>query len=429
MQYCGKVPSSMNAVVRQLSHASARLLLSTLILISLPCAADERSEWREKMQSILPRGYMCHFAPNGIKVDGNLDDPAWALATWTTDFGDIVGPSKPTPRFRTRAKMLWDDNYLYVAAELEEPHVWATLTNHDSVIFRDPDFEVFIDPKGSTHNYYEFEINALNTGWDLRLDEPYLDHGRPHNEWDIPGLKTAVHVRGTLNNPSDKDKGWAVEIAFPWQVLEKYARHPGTPKEGEQWRINFSRVEWQISITNGIYQRKPGLPEDNWVWSPTGVVDMHRPEMWGLLQFTRQTGDENSITPIPGKAARDIVLDVYHAQRDYWSDHSRWAQTLTELGWATNEVSAGVEPPELLPTPDGYVCSAGFQDSSGHHVWRVRQDRLLNLDEPLPVESEIFVAHASETYGDRGRRAAWFLVDNMPASDRGVLSEEFLMSN
>src|SRR5690242_5028101 len=74
MQSCGKVPSSMNAVVNRLSYFSVglSLLFATLMLISLPCAADERSEWREKMQSIVPRGYLCHFATNGIKVDGNL---------------------------------------------------------------------------------------------------------------------------------------------------------------------------------------------------------------------------------------------------------------------------------------------------------------------------------------------------------------------
>jgi hypothetical protein len=423
----------MNTVVGRLNYFSAGLnaglLLSILMLMGLPCAGDERSEWREKMQSILPRGYLCRYATNGIKVDGNPDDAAWALAPWTSDFGDIVGPSKPTPRFRTRAKMLWDDNYLYIAAKLEEPHVWATLTNHDSVIFRDPDFEVFIDPKGSTHNYYEFEMNALNTVWDLRLDKPYLDHGKPHNEWDIPGLKTAVHVRGSLNDPSNTDLGWSVEIAFPWQVLEKYARHPGTPTEGEQWRINFSRVEWQISVTNGVYQKKPGLPEDNWVWSPMGVVDMHRPEMWGLIQFTREQGNASiDIAPVPGKPARDLALEIYHSQRDFWNSHNRWAQDLVELGWPTNEFT-GPTFPELRSTSDGWVASAPFQDSTGHHVWRVRQDRLLALDEELPVETELFVAEAGKAYGDRGRRAAWFLVDNMPANDRGVLSEEFLMSN
>lgn len=403
------------------------LIIGLLAIPTFATHASERIEWSE-MRSIIPNGYLCHYATNGINVDGNLDDADWARAAWTSDFVDIVGPAKPKPRFRTRAKMLWDDNYLYVCAEIEEPHVWATLTNHDSVIFRDPDFEVFIDPKGSTHNYYEFEMNALNTCWDLRLDKPYLDRGKPHNEWDIPGLKTAVHVRGTINNPSDVDQGWDVEIAFPWKVLEAYADHSGPPTEGEQWRIDFSRVEWQISITNNVYQKKH-MPEDNWVWSPTGVVDMHRPEMWGRLQFTRELNGAAPVAQIPGKAARDAALEVYHMQRDYWEGHRRWAQNLNELGWQTNELPATVDSLEITPTSDGYVCSAAFQDARGHHVWRVRQDRLLALDEDLPIETDLFVADAGKAYGDRGRRAAWFLTDNMPPSDRGMLSEEFLMSN
>lgn len=68
---------------------------------------------------------------------------------------DIEGDRKPRPRFRTRVKMLWDDNYFYMGAEMEEPHVWATLTERDSIIYRDNDFEVFIDPDGDNHNYYE----------------------------------------------------------------------------------------------------------------------------------------------------------------------------------------------------------------------------------------------------------------------------------
>src|SRR5215831_7055365 len=316
------------------------------------------ADWQARMQPIEPEKYLCRRASGPLTTDAKLDESAWRDAPWTTDFVDIQGPTKPSPRFRTRAKMLWDENYLYVCAELQEPHVWGTLTNHDSVIFRDPDFEVFIDPKGSTHNYCEFEMNALNTGWDLRLDQPYLDHGKPHNEWDIPGLKTAVHIRGTLNNPSDKDKGWTVEIAFPWQVLEKYARHPGAPNEGEQWRINFSRVEWQISVTNGVYQKKPGVPEDNWVWSPTGVIDMHRPEMWGLVQFTTGApSHEPPVAPICGKTARDLALEVYYAQRDFFKEHGRWSTNLMDLAERPGELPPGVETPVLESSPDGYTCA------------------------------------------------------------------------
>ncbi|HUC84379.1 MAG TPA: sugar-binding protein, partial [Candidatus Acidoferrales bacterium] len=365
-----------------------------------------------------------------ITIDGKLDEPAWNNAPWTDDFVDIQGAARPAPRFHTRAKLLWDDQYLYIAAELEEPHVWATLTNHDSVIFNDPDFEVFMDPKGETQPYYEFEMNALNTTWDLMLTKPYLDGGEPHNEWEIPGAKTAVQIRGTLNNPADLDQGWTVEIAFPWTVLSARARHPGPPTEGEQWRIDFSRVEWQITITNGGYQKVPDTPEDNWVWSPTGVIDMHRPEMWGLLQFTSRPPAENvPAAAIPGKPARDLALGIYYAEFDFWKQHKAWATNFAQLGWTAPKLPPGVEIPALQLTADGYVCSVAFQDGTNRHVWRIRQDRLLKLDEPMPVETELFVAQATEKFGDVGRRAAEFLTANMPAADRSALTCDFLMEN
>jgi hypothetical protein len=232
-----------------------------------------------------PKTYDCPRASGTIEIDGRLDDAAWKAATWTGHFVDIEGDRKPQPRFRTRAKMLWDDKFFYVAAEMEEPHVWGTLTKHDSVIFHDNDFEVFIDPNGDTLEYYEFEINALNTGWDLFLDKPYRQGGRARNDWEIPGLRTAVHIQGTLNDASDRDRGWTVEIAFPWKALGEFAHKSAPPKPGEEWRINFSRVEWQHEVVDGKYQKIPKTKEDNWVWSPQGLINMHVPEKWGRVRF------------------------------------------------------------------------------------------------------------------------------------------------
>ena len=362
-------------------RALAILCLALVAFMPAAARAGERQEWRDRMMPIVPRGYLCHFTASPITIDGKLDETAWAAAPWTDDFQDIQGAAKPRPRLRTRAKLLWDDNYLYVAAELEEPHVWATLTHHDAVIFQDPDFEVFIDPDGDTHNYYEFEINALNTGWDLLLDKPYQDQGKAHNEWDIPGLKTAVQVRGTLNNPTDVDAGWTVELAFPWKVLAQHARHGGQPTEGEQWRIGFSRVEWQITTNGNKYQKVPNTPEDNWVWSPQGVIDMHRPEMWGLLQFTRQAaGGQSVAAPLLGKTARDLALEIYYTQRDFRNSHHRWATNLVELGWDAAGLPPGVELPVLQLSPDGYTCAVGFKGGDRRHVWQIREDRLLKLD-------------------------------------------------
>jgi hypothetical protein len=228
--------------------------------------------------ALTPLSYDCQYISTPIHIDGKLDDPAWNKAQWTQDFVDIEGSAKPKPRFRTRAKMLWDDNYLYIAAELEEPDVHATLTQHDSVIFHDNDFEVFLKPLPGTASYYEFEMNALNTGWDLYLDKPYKLGGKADNSWDISDLKTAVAVQGTLNYPADMDRGWTVEIAYPLNAFEP-RQHVPHPHPGTKWRINFSRVEWKAGQVR----------EDNWVWSPQGLIDMHVPEHWGYLYFRKDS--------------------------------------------------------------------------------------------------------------------------------------------
>ena len=234
-----------------------------------------------------PKQYDCPRTTTPVQIDGLLNDGGWQKAPWTDSFIDIQGADHQTPRYKTRAKMLWDDNYFYIAAELEEPHVWGTLTKHDSVIFRDNDFEVFLNPTGDTLNYFEFEINALNTGWDLFLPKPYLKGGKADNSWEVPGLKTAVHIDGTLNNPADTDKGWTVEIAFPWAAF-KDRSSVARPFAGDQWRVNFSRVEWQTRVVAGKYEKLPGTKEDNWVWSPQGVVNMHVPERWSVVRFAPQ---------------------------------------------------------------------------------------------------------------------------------------------
>ena len=131
---------------------------------------------------------------------------------WTDAFVDIEGDDRPRPEFRTRAKMLWDDDYFYVAAEMVEPDLWGTLRTRDAVIFHDNDFEVFIDPDGDTHAYYELEVNALGTPWDLMLIKPYRDGGRAIDGWDIAGLKIGIDRRGTINRPGDRDEGWTIEL-------------------------------------------------------------------------------------------------------------------------------------------------------------------------------------------------------------------------
>ncbi len=342
--------------------------------LSQAIAADFANDWA-RMKAIVPQGYVCYHTTGPITVDGRLNEADWQRAAWTRDFQDIEGEAKPKPRFRTRAKMLWDDRHFYVAAELEEPHVWGTLTNHDSVIFRDNDFEVFIDPNGDSHEYYEIEMNALNTEWDLLLKKPYKDGGPALNEWEIPGLKTAVHVEGTINNPSDVDKGWSVELAFPWKALAQYAHRRAPPREGDQWRVDFSRVEWQINITDGKYEKVAGKPEDNWVWSPQGIVDMHRPEKWGYVQFSRKPFDTTAFVPDQALPARNALQEIYYAQRDYMAALHAWAARLDELKLSPDFGQGLAKPATLKATRHGFEATAEVRLPNGRtERWHIRED-------------------------------------------------------
>jgi hypothetical protein len=322
-----------------------------------------------------PRGYVCYRARGPLTIDGRLDEDAWGAVPWTEAFVDIEGDRKPAPRYRTRVKMLWDDRCLYIGAELEEPHVWATLTRHDSVIFHDNDFEVFLDPDGDSHLYAELEINALNTTWDLLLPRPYKDGGRALNAWEITGLRTAVHVDGTLNDPRDTDRGWSVEIAWPWQGLKELTARPVPPRDGDQWRINFSRVEWDHEVVAGRYRKVRGRPEHNWVWSPQGVVDMHRPEHWGYLQFSSAPAGTASFRPDPAGPARHLLHRVYYAQRDYHKRNGVWASSLAQLGLAGLHHPSLGGPVRLETTASLFEAHVQVRRPEGPpRRWHIRSD-------------------------------------------------------
>jgi len=278
----------MNRTSCRTGTPSKLMLIGVAVVLGSVCASCSlaRRHPTDSGNATVPRRYTCHRARSPVVIDGRLDEPAWADAPWTEPFVDIEGEAGPRPRLATRARMLWDDRCFYIGASLEEPHVWGTLTQHDQIVFQDNDFEVFIDPDGDTRQYYEVEINTLNTVFDLFLERTYIDGGPAHHEWDLQGLKTAVHVDGTLGDPSDTDDGWSVELALPWSSLAEYAHQPAPPREGDVWRVNFSRVEWRHRIVEGRYQKVPDTREDNWVWSPQGRINMHLPERWGYVTFS-----------------------------------------------------------------------------------------------------------------------------------------------
>lgn len=355
------------------------ILVNILVLCAISLNAQE------PQISILPRNYICYHTAAQIKIDGLANESDWHNVPWSEYFQDIEGSLKPEPAYKTRMKMLWDDKFLYITAELEEPNVWATLTDRETVIFYDNDFEVFIDPDGDTHHYIEYEMNALNTQWDLMLLKPYRDDLKQNvaiDNWNINGIRSAVHIDGTINNPLDTDKGWTLEIAIPFDALTELSVTGKLPVQGEQYRIDFSRVEWTVDIVNGQYKKRTrliegvekSLPENNWVWSPQGVVAMHQPETWGFLQFSEKVAGKgvDAYIPDPDNDVKWALRILYYREKAYFEKNRSYTSDLKALGLDTYTLNGKLFDPSIKMTFTTWeAITSGYDHKT---TWHIVQD-------------------------------------------------------
>ncbi len=268
--------------------------------------------------------YTCYRTPHRIIVDGDLTKSAWRNAPRSPRFVDMV-TGEPA-YFDTRSAALWDDHAFYVAFWVDEPFVEAALTERDSLVFNENDVEIFIDGGDC---YYEFEINALGTVYEVffiwkdayqrggRFDVPEFDplsrnaltfagdydrtgdtfwrgtHPRgprwAFRDWDFPGMRSAVRVDGRINERSVVDKGWTVELAFPWAGMKWLAgNRPVPPRDGDVWRMFFGRFE-KLTPSGREVQPHPA-----WCWNAHGVYDTHLPERWTCVHFS---GEDATILP------------------------------------------------------------------------------------------------------------------------------------
>lgn len=332
-----------------------------------------------------PPTYVCYKTPGPITIDGKLSPGEWDAVPWTGDFADIEGDKRPQPELQTRAKMAYDDQGLYFAAWMEEPHVWATVTEHDAVIFQDNDFEIFLNPTNDTHNYLEYEVNALGTEWDLYLSRPYRDNPVVLNNWEFAGMKSAVYVDGTLNNPKDSDRSWSVEVFIPWTSVYQMIRGKQQPVPGEQIRVNFSRVEWPTEVQDGKYVKVPMKGEDkirehNWVWAPTGVINIHTPEYWGYVQISDKVAGtgETPFVKHPAEETRWLLRNLYYRQNQYAATFGTYASSLADLKPEEIMTAEQIAKTELHTTPSMYEIIMPAPDGQ---VWRIRQDGWIGADQ------------------------------------------------
>lgn len=250
-----------------------------------------------------------------IAIDGNIHKEVWQNTTWSKRFVDMV--TGDAGMYNTQTALLWNDTHLYIAFTAEEPFVEAKLTERDSIVFLENDLEVFIDGNDC---YYELEVNAANTLYEVffiwkdaykkggKFDIPEFDVHQPQaytfggdydrsgasfwkgthprgirwafTNFDMPGLQTAVQVDGTLNDNSNIDKGWSLEIAIPWKSLYLLADGRAIPpNNGDVWNMFLGRFQKLMVGGNEV------IPHPAMALNSHGIYDTHLTEKWSRIKF------------------------------------------------------------------------------------------------------------------------------------------------
>lgn len=257
--------------------------------------------------------YTAFRTPKPLSLDGALSDSIWQSAPKSERFVDMA--TGHPALLDTRTAVLWDDTNLYIGFWVQEPYPNAVQTERDSLIFRENDIEVFIDGGDC---YYEFELNALNTVYEVffiwrdaykrgsRFEKPEFDlldreaytfggnfdrtedhfwkGTNPRGtrwaflDWDFPGLQTAVSIQGKLNDRSEPSEGWTAMLVFPWAGMKDLANGRSLPPtDGDIWNLFLGRFQ---KLELGREQVQAA-----WCLSPHGVYDTHMPDKFTPVTF------------------------------------------------------------------------------------------------------------------------------------------------
>ena len=189
-----------------------------------------------------PTKFECRWADTPIVIDGRADDPAWKYAQAIDAFHlPWLGDRARMSRTRTVARLLWDREYLYFFAEMEDADLFADIEKHDGDLWNNDVFELFFRPDSAKSGYYEFQVNPAGAVFDAFYPKWAPDTFQTQKKAGTFHIDARVQLRGTLNKRNDADAGWSVEGRIPWT---DFIRTGGRPVEGEEWKLNLCRYDY-----------------------------------------------------------------------------------------------------------------------------------------------------------------------------------------
>jgi hypothetical protein len=221
--------------------------------------------------------YTIYRTYSPITIDGKMTDRAWRNAPVATEFHFnwwTAGEKEPTD-----VRMLWDDQYLYVAYYCHDKHIYADVTEHQGPVSKDDAIEFYASPNPNKLDFDGFEINALGTWLAFRIIS-----GKEELRWEPQGLQIRTSFSGQqLKEYSPNDDHWTLELAIPWGAFSNLAAHT-PPRDGDRWRVNLNRID----RTDDEHQYS--------TWSPVNTPKPRFavPEDFGYVQFANRKPPKNS---------------------------------------------------------------------------------------------------------------------------------------
>lgn len=217
-----------------------------------------------------------------VSIDGRLAEPLWQ------DLKSLnLKPLGHQTELDSEVRIARSEDHLWVGARLEDRHIWSDKTERDDRLWEEEVFEMFLDPDGDGQNYLELQINPQGTIFDANFErrpgagdlssEQRINQAK---DFDLEAMESSVHIHGTLNDDSDEDTAWSVELRIPFDKL------PGVddaPDSGTSWAANFYRFDRPDSQTDLAF-----------AWSTAARGDFHQVDKFGSLEFGGESDEPNA---------------------------------------------------------------------------------------------------------------------------------------
>ena len=216
------------------------------------------------------RSAVCHWAIAPPVLDGKLDDRCWKSAAVIDRFASYwKNPKEPIKGIF--AYLVWDDDALYYAGSMTDAELRSFGTKRNDHLWNGDVFELFLKPSVERPEYYEFQANPRG----VVFEAPFPKRGHDFGDFakaPLLGSKAVVAMKGTLDQPGDRDEGWSVEGRIPWSAFEPTG---GKPKPGDEWHFAICRYDYGAKGTEPITMSSAPLTKGSF----------HRYEDYGKLRF------------------------------------------------------------------------------------------------------------------------------------------------